>query len=221
MGAFWGDCGCDGQPKLACTDDARRSCRWFVGGCAPEGYAVSPCSVEDICCVDDWPFEGHRGVATHQQLWAWGLEPWDAEREMNVGVIVDPSLEPEEREWTCAVDEKVGSPCEGEEQLGREHYGGTFSLRLSSDTVSFGGWYMLVEVRRGEDPAARVCRLPFTDDVEASCSSIDPEYRDPDPVCASIGLLTLTAMPGDAVSLEDVHGTLTTTFPEGAFEARF
>lgn len=217
MGAFWGDCGCGGEPKLACADDERGTCRWFVGGCVPVGYEASPCKVDNLCCRDDWPFEERTGWDTFKQLYGWGLEPWDAEREMNVSVQLDSGLEVEEMRWTCP---EGGAPaiCRGEPGMAREHFGGAFAFRLWDDTLSFAGSTPIIEVRRGDDPVARVCLLEFTDRVDPSCESLP---RDPSPTCATAGTLTLSVMPEDEGALEQVHGTLTATFPEGVFEARF
>lgn len=221
MGAFWGDCGCEGEPKLACTDDERGSCRWFVGGCVPVGYEASPCKAKDICCVDDWPFEERTGWDTFKQLYAWGLEPWDTEREMNVSVQVDPRLVVEEMGWTCP---EGGGPaiCSSEPRMRRLDDGGSFSFRLGSEGLSFAGANVIIEVLRDPRATARVCMLEYTDRKTPSCQGdLLFRGRDPNPVCASDGTLTLSAMPGNAGELEDVHGTLTATFPEGVFEARF
>lgn len=240
MGAFFADCGCDGEPALGCIPDGDRQCRWFVGGCAPSDYVLSDCAADDICCAEDWPFDESAGIQSidhYAQLYAWGLEPWDAEREMNVSVTVDSELAPAEPSLTCDGLDRMGSPCGmdsgpviadgGGEDGGvseptrqpaveHEYYGATFALYLEPSSWDNYGWYLVAEVTTGPEPVARVCRLPYTDATGPDCGLLGT-----DPVCATSGMLTLDSTPADAAELAETHGTLSVTFPDGSAEASF
>jgi len=58
-GLYWADCGGDGEPLLGC-DESTGACRWFSGGVAPRGHAVSDCPATDVCCHELWPFDDFR-----------------------------------------------------------------------------------------------------------------------------------------------------------------
>lgn len=84
---------------------------------------------------------------------------------------------------------------------------GTFALRISAKGA-LAGWQLLIEVdHQATPPAARVCRIPYTDSLQCGDIGADRE-------CASGGQITLSSAPTQA-TLEALRGTFSATFPSG------
>lgn len=213
FGAFYADCGCTGSPVFACA--AGDDCRWFVGGCAPEGYVPSTCSSEELCCHSDWPYSRMSDPiapeAIHSQLYAWGIEPWDAEREMNVSVSVDPTVEASGATVECdGMSPTSGSVCEETTELETQTRSGAVVIYFrSKPELAFAGWDLVLEVSRSRPAQARLCTLAFTDSHSAQCPMSGVEPR-----CAVSGALELSSDPAAGIDGQ-LHGRLTSRFDGG------
>jgi hypothetical protein len=213
-GDFFAECGGGaGDAVFGCREVGPlglQDCRWFTGGCAADGYTVSPCPAEDVCCLGGWPF-ATAGAPSEVafRFVGFGTEEWTRGREMDVQVAVDGSLPARPLVFGCEGADPVGgaaTPCVGV-------WGGPFALLFDTLVVQFpgnaaSGWYPWVEVELGV-PRARVCAVPFESSLPEVCPVVDRQ------VCASGGVVTLSRLPASESELDGLSGELDVTFPNG------
>lgn len=215
VGRNFAECGGDGPDLFACKfEDDASSCRWFVGGCAPEGYVASSCPAEDLCCHDGFPFTdaeadyGQRSdVAWH--LYGDGIRPWNRTDHMAISVAVDPSLVPEPTALDCSADfyPEFSNPCTQDYATA----GGLLPifdlLLISLGAVDLVGVRLLIEIDTTATPVrARACTAPYNDVMPNAC----PPHESVD--CATSGTLTLNGI--DAPT--PIAGTVDLWFASGA-----
>jgi hypothetical protein len=114
VGDFFAECGPSGAPGLACSPSGRaggRGCFWFSGPCVPPGFSLSACSEQNLCCAQGWPYADQAYYADlHPYLYAYGNGAWSAAREINIAVVVDPSIgPPANASLTCGGGRRSGA----------------------------------------------------------------------------------------------------------------
>jgi len=203
-GRFFAECGGTGAPTFACSSD---DCRWFVAGCAPEGYVRSACPSDDVCCQDNGtPFTASQLQRVPQQSLWWmfygnGTAPWNRYDHVVIPVQVEPNLPDAVTELACDGFPLWSTRCDILELSA--HNADMFEVRI--DTPDLGGAPVLIEIERSNPPMARACNRPVTDAVSGACYA-------PHPVdCAVSGSIAITGLDDDQI----VEGTLDLTFESG------
>lgn len=228
VGHAFADCGGgEGPPVLGCHGFG--DCRWFVGGCLPQAYVASFCDADDPCCQDGWPFEGvppfEHGPGAGKVaalLQAWGTQPWDARRALQLGVVVEPGLRQSEPRLECSGPLDAG-PAGGASAcgLGELRFVGAYAHSLSFAFLpppASGGWGLAVDVvdDRARGPHARVCRVWQPTVFERRCGGLPP------PDCAVEGEVRLSRLPAHGLEVRSLHGELRARFSGGGeVEGRF
>lgn len=221
-GEFHADCPGSGPPVLACGE---LDCLWFTTGCVALGYSPSPCPADDICCLDDWPFEQPGEPSfLYPRLYALGTAPWDGRAFLSIPVEIDNGLEgPESPTFECPGDNApvgLGSnhPCAG--WLGSPVGYVTERVVIDVPNGGVGGWYPWIEVSPTES-LSRVCVMPYSDVSRETCIAALAE-----PLCASVGSVTLGWIPASSDELTGLPVRIDVTFselhyPGGATEPGF
>ncbi len=198
-GRNYADCGGTGGPVFACSPGG--DCRWFVAGCTPAEYLRSRCPADDICCVNDYPFDVSSvdelvALNTYWTLYGNGTNPWNGTDHMVVPVTVDPNLAVSATDLTCSWTSD-GAPC----------LDNTVSATSPDVFVAFGSHSTLtLELSHMSPPLARVCTFLSTDAADFTC----PSWTGVD--CATSGTVVVSAVE----STSGVAGTLDLTFASGA-----
>lgn len=208
------DCGGEGGPVLACS--RRGECRWFAGACIADDFEASPCPADDVCCLEDYPFDASWKHFTPEDasvfgfLLGFGTGTWDAARASTLNVSLDSSLAASTPTLSCT-EVAPGGPC-GDVRDVRRVLDGSLVIWLSGPN-NLAGWKLWIEAIRDTDGAlvARTCRVPFADGITYACDHLS------DPECASSGLLELSAWPEDEESLAALSLRLTASFASGGF----
>lgn len=169
VGDGYADCGGEARLRYACT---QHDCRWFRDECVPLEYEVSPCPVDDLCCLDDWPFPGGWDSARVSAMF--GQQPaWNRGESVVVDVDIDDAVEvPPEVEFSCsgacAPEGFNESPCEQHLIVGwevglRPDSDDTPTIVLYPDNGIFGIGVRFELFESGDGWRARAFLWPFTD----------------------------------------------------------
>jgi hypothetical protein len=195
VGAYFASCG-DGAvgPVLGCEPN-NGGCWWFDTKSVPrEIVGVSSCPADDICCENNWPFADDGEVYSADELFlSMGSQPWDRTREMNLDVVVDPSLPtPAATTVSCTgglLDEPGAGPCVGSSTASEQALD-TPAIAVEGPGNLFG-WYPVVEVDETDEGGlgARICLNRYTDTHAGKfCPDSAAE-------CAGSGTITIAAWP--------------------------
>ena len=202
-GDGWADCAGSGEARLGCMGS---DCRWFVRGCVPTGYSVSPCPVDDICCVEEgWPFRepfDWSQLTAMQRIQA----PWGDGESVAVDVVIDPDLEPGPDgvvlECTCDAEcADAGPVCWPEGSAGFREWAAGWDAGDDTPTLSLQRWngyvgsLVLVEVfSDGEGYRGRGVLWTISDAIPG-CVLPEPASMTRPPVALE-GTLTIDGSPG-------------------------
>jgi hypothetical protein len=228
-GFAFSDCGGGGSlpPVLGCV--WRNDCRWFLHGCVAEEYAPSACPASNICCEQNWPYDGESFTRMlpyarrlQDTLRAWGRRGLDVERDMLVEVSIEPTLRVAAPEVRCTGPRGAGGPCGlSLVDLGDANANSLYFAFHGSQPAQ--GWSLTVEMieDRAGQMQARICRVA-TPPLAAS----EPPAREcaveQTPECVTRGRLTLNLFPVPLGLLGAVHAKLSGDFPDGLHvEAEF
>lgn len=191
VGEFFADCGGTGaEPVLGC--DGQGSCLWFTGGCAPEGFAGSTCASDNVCCHDEWPFDGEHDENLGAKLERFSGLPWDRTTAATISVTVDPALSETTTEITCTGSDPkpigfnaCNTPLGGVRAVQR----GTTTVEAYLSDVGVAGWSLWTEiVDDGTGTTrARVCEAVYSDEP-GFCGTRQPN-------CATTGTVTTNQLP--------------------------
>lgn len=192
-GQAFARCDGPGEPRLFCgAGEGRSQCRWFEGGCPASEYPFS-CPVLDPCPDDDC-----RDASA--MIHRWGARPWTADTEMNISAVADPAVEVAPPVIQCGECPLLGDPpwqawagecllapgpCDGLgvsawQDASSNPAGDTF-ISVEWTSAEFYYWSVVLEfgVYDGSLSAARVCLIPYSDDLNDCTSS--------GPICATTG----------------------------------
>ena len=205
VGTTYADCGGTGGPVFGC--ELRGDCRWFLHGCVPETHTATPCPASDLCCLADWPWEGDDFMSqTALFTFAYGTEPWEPGREVNVDVAAPPTefMEPG---LTCSAGLRGGNnPCDNDfTVLDASAFEGGRRIELRPTVGILFGFSLLIELESADGEHARVCQASVTDVIQNTCEATAEGYRPP-PRCATEG----------TVQVGDEHGHVDVTFEDGS-----
>ena len=221
-GSTWARCGGEEAPRFGCGG---QRCFWFEGGCVAEGFEVSSCPADDLCCVPSgesgYPFDpppsepSEGGVDVTSFLVGWGATPWSRERARDVSVELAAREPIEGPTASCS---PAGDPgfmrgiCECPTEGMRQWSEGVLVAVVRSSCVAIPSWELSVEITRDDDDSlhARVCRVGTTDVGIAACPVPERE-----PVCADAGIITLDAFPDSAEAARSTRLDLSVSFPDG------
>lgn len=198
-GAWFAECGGAGAPGLWCHADGGVRCLW--ADCPPLDYdRAVECGAELYC------------PTPHM---AYGPEPWDRDRAMDLAVRVDGTLGPEAAAVTCAAesDLRMLAPlCTAPEAAVAVH---------RAPTADHTDWALpslvAVEIwREGGISAGRLLRLEL--DVERSRARVclidtSDGGADGPPACATTGEVVLDRLPATPDDVAALSGALHAEFP--------
>jgi len=212
LGRNFAECGGSGEPLFACKFSPYTDCRWFVGGCVPDGFSVSTCPADDLCCHENRPFTADQleGNSYNAAMVGWhltgnGTLPWNRTDHMVVTVEVNPDVTAGSTNLTCAGwPESPENPCD-------DNYLSVIPenlLQIQLGDPGLHGTYTVIEVDAAATPAptARACLWPYSDVVLSTC----PGYETVD--CADSGALVVSSL----TTPESIVGTVSLLFPDGA-----
>ena len=176
FGKVFADCGA-GEPSLWCADEHPGFCIWF-SGCHPDSYSrARRCDSEN--CAGSF----------HS---SWGRVPWTRTREMNVEVVIDPTVVPTDVSLNCHGDvpSMASSVCSAGVTLStwRSFPPGFPAMTVVSIVpVSLGdGASLVFEVDFFvQPPRARACFVHGSDAFPTLS----------EPLCASGGLIEASSAP--------------------------
>jgi len=208
-GRGYAQCGGDWPTPVFGCSATTRDCRWFEAGCVAQGYTRSDCDHNLLCCVSDAPFSDTQ-FPPDENYWLgrWlfgnGTEPWTREGDINVDVVIDPTLAAGTTQLQCSQAEPGDTPCDWP-ALDAALDGDTTTLALGARGL--WGWYLPVEIDAGIDSArARACTFNYTDVANNECERV-PTVR-----CAT-GTITVNKDP--TVSTVGLVVDVDLTFPDG------
>jgi hypothetical protein len=228
-GLAFADCGGDGDAVRFCRSgpDHDPECLWFTGGCPAAEYP-------DRCVPEDQgqPWAPCPVVSAFE---AFGQQPWTRDRDMNLTLRVDPTVEPGEPDVGCA------GPCGAEGAPPTWPDGkcwrGT-SLCAPDDPEAqwdlYGPWRSpapddaewslpsLVAVRLGRSDGFTgqqlVLELDFERGTARACAhetSDVPDLGDSaGPPCADVGEVVVDRVPATAADVAGLHGRFDVSFPK-------
>lgn len=226
-GRAFSDCGGPGPPIFACSEDL--GCRWFSGGCAARDFVASPCAADNICCIDHSPFsydpleDGYSQVLTSLSFWflAYGLEPWDRDRAVNLTVSMDPGVDgtaPMRCEGDYP-DPYPPSPCMNELGVHASTWlQDTLTIQIEAAEPAYAGVGIDVEIIPGLTGGfrARACTTEYTDFGGPSCPREPPIVY-----CANSGTVTIDHWPTSPADSEGLTGTIDLAFDDFSIAGGF
>ena len=198
VGAAFAECPGSSKPAAYCSADDSDGCRWISNGCPTKPF-VAPLTPDCSCTSGTCPSTKHSMAGFVLQ---YGTDPWTRARAMTVTASIDRNLKkPAAPVIDCtgsSVDcqgnanpcckQLPGTPPEPVTIIANQSRPGTFITTLTVKGA-LAGWYLLIEADlAGANPAARVCRLAFSDALNCTPR---PDYPD----CATAGQLRLSADP--------------------------
>ena len=216
-GVAFVDCAGVVAPEVFCGGGEAGRCVWVSDGCPIGDYTHrvgSSCSCGDTGCPPSGTISSF--------FYGFGTAPWSRQDPaMNIAVSIDENV-------NGANDDSIQCGGAGAADCSKPTIccamttgpgGGpvtlqttkqlwdTFALRVGAKGT-LAGWQLLLEVDLdASPPAARACRVPFTDNPNCGDSSSERE-------CAIGGSIGLSASPAMS-TFEGVRGTFSVTFPSG------
>jgi hypothetical protein len=205
VGAAFAHCPGSQSPSAFCGVPG--SCIWVSNGCPLSDWTYPLAA--DCETSPSAPLELSPTMASF--MFAHGTKPWSKDRDMNVTVAVDSSLQSQtSTNVSCS---PCSGPCDtpatpcgaGTDLMAIFNTPGTLLLRYHS-TNAFAGWDLQIEIDPTSTPmAARACRLQFTDAI--SCTPQEP-------ICADSGTVKFSEAPSSA-NWPKLHATFRLVFPDG------
>ncbi len=212
LGRNFAECGGTGEPLFACRFSPHTDCRWFVGGCVPDGFLISTCPAADLCCHEDRPFTATQleygsmeACEVGRRLMGNGTLPWNRTDHMVVTVEVDADVPATTTNLVCPDwPDSPENPCD-------DNYVAILAediLQIQLGDPGLHGSYAIIEidVQAAPVPVARACLWPYTDVVPCTCMA--SETVD----CAETGALVVNSLTAPA----SIAGTVNLVFPSGA-----
>jgi hypothetical protein len=203
-GAAFLDCPGAASPALFCSDS---DCKWISHGAsvAPLTFKVAgDCTCEPQCPSGMTP-------ALYRFIYERGTDPWTRERDRNVTATVGAVPPQSAHSITCSNCSgcSIGdNPCTAAPlTVVTRDLPGTYRVLLGTAGGVYG-WLMEIEIdlQYLGQPAARVCRLPFTDAL--ACKS------GPDRLCAAAGTIKMSSLP--TLATLKIALSVSVDFPDGA-----
>ena len=201
---------CLGPPAhaLFCSPGKTGSCRWISTGKAVLGFTQP---VQPTCGTNTswWPLG--------RFLFEYGDQPWLRTRAMTLSVKEDASLKATQNEVkcsSCAIPwaSSADTLCNRTAHVATEAMPGTYILRMTPPGGLYG-WLLELEVdTQASPPAARLCRLAWTDSLMCSVAK--------SVVCADSGSVTLTTLP-TATTYKSIKGSFTAKFGQDQVSGTF
>ena len=205
LGASFAQCPGPDKPALYCQPKkSGAACLWISNGLAMGTY-TQPRKPACTLNTEWWPLG--------RFLYQYGGKPWTRKRAMSLKVNVQTSVKISSTAVICATCTPPwttgDTPCNHQVQAFTE-FPGTYVLRLHP--TGLYGWFLELEVdHKATPPAARLCRLPFTDALACKVSTVQ---------CAESGSVTLNAQPSSG-AYKSIAGTFTAKFGAGTISGSF